>query len=87
MFSTNKLLSMCRLKVERILENQKHMENKEIIVLLISLVCTVFATFKLFADMTSVCRRKQDLWIFGQTNISWIFALLCSSSIGIILFL
>ncbi|KAJ0081151.1 hypothetical protein Patl1_12421 [Pistacia atlantica] len=81
----NRENAFLRLKVERILENQEHVENKEIIVLLISLVCSIFATFKLFADMTSVFRRKQDLGIFCRTNIPWIFALLCFSSIGIIL--
>ncbi|KAJ4715764.1 Galactose-binding domain-like [Melia azedarach] len=77
--------TILRSKVESILGNQVHMENKEIIVLLISLFCSMLASVKLFVDMTgSICRRKLEFRKFLRTNLSLILVLSCFSTIGII---
>lgn len=80
-----KRLLLCRMTAERMLDNQVHMENKEIIVLLISLFCSVLATIKLFVDTTRVvCRGKQEFKRFLRTNFALIFVLLSFGTIAII---
>lgn len=67
------------------LDNQIHMENKEIIVLLISLFCSVLAATKLFVDMMRVvCRRNQEFNRFFRTNFALIFVLLSFGTISIV---
>lgn len=80
-----KRLLLCRMTAERMLDNQVHMENKEIIVLLISLFCSALATVKLFVDtMRVVCRGKQEFKRFLRTNFALIFVLLSFGTIAII---
>lgn len=74
-----------RMTAERMLDNQVHMENKEIIVLLISLFCSVLAATKLFVDMTRVvCGRNQEFNRFLRTNFALIFVLLSFGTISIV---
>ncbi|KAL5751495.1 hypothetical protein ACOSQ2_022002 [Xanthoceras sorbifolium] len=80
--------ALLRLKMERIMENQVHMENKGIVVLLVSLVCIILAISKLFVEITmSVCRKEQEFRSSCTSNFSWIVLLLSCSIIGIILLL
>ncbi|KAH7565690.1 hypothetical protein JRO89_XS08G0001200 [Xanthoceras sorbifolium] len=80
--------ALLRLKMERIMENQVHMENKGIVVLLVSLVCIILAISKLFVEITmSVCRKEQEFRSSCTNNFSWIVLLLSCSIIGIILLL
>ncbi|KAK3225904.1 hypothetical protein Dsin_005766 [Dipteronia sinensis] len=80
--------ALLRLNVERIMENQVHMEYKGIIILLVSWVCIILTISKLFVEMTmSVCRKEPEFRSFCTSNFSWILLLLSCSIIGIILLL
>lgn len=79
--------ALLRLKIEGIMENQVHMENKGIIILLLSFVCSILAISKLLIGMSmSVCRRE-EFRSFCTSNFSWILLLLSCSIIGVILLL
>lgn len=83
---------ICRSQVDKIHENQTSMENKGIIVFLVSLIFAVLALVRLFLDLAvsvvykvlSVHRTKMS-GKFCWMNSSWLFLLLSCSTIIFIL--
>lgn len=74
--------------MERILENEAHMENKGIIVFLVSFLCCILAVVKLVVDMiTDICRGKEKVGNFCKAKLPWISVLSISTTVGIILLL
>lgn len=75
------------MKVEEIIENQVHMENKGIILLLVSLVCIISAISKLLIGTTISVYRKEEFKSFCASKYSWVLLLLSCTIIVIILLL
>lgn len=74
--------------MERITEFQADLENKNIIVLLLSFMFGSLSSIKLLADLTvNTFTRKQKFVEFCKSKISWIFLLLNSATVALILLL
>uniref|UniRef100_A0A5B6YN45 SUN domain-containing protein n=1 Tax=Davidia involucrata TaxID=16924 RepID=A0A5B6YN45_DAVIN len=77
--------SVLRLEVAKVRENQIHMENKGIVVFLVSLIFGLLALVRLFVDMVLSVYRSDKSRKFWSMDSSWLFLLL-SCSIVIITF-
>ncbi|KAL3513285.1 hypothetical protein ACH5RR_026002 [Cinchona calisaya] len=74
--------AVLRLEVEKVRRNQIHMENKGIVIFLVSLTFGFFALVRLFVDMVLSIYRSQNSRKFWSLGSSW-FLLLLSCSITI----
>ncbi|XP_030471634.2 SUN domain-containing protein 4-like isoform X1 [Syzygium oleosum] len=80
--------AILRSEMETILDTQEHMENKGILVLLLTLICGFLSAIKLIVDLTvNMFSGKQKFVMFPHSRSSWIFLLLYCALVGIILLL
>lgn len=88
LFTDNRINAICRSEMETILDTQEHMENKGILVLLLTLICGFLSALKLIVDLTvNMFSGKQKFVMFPHSRSSWIFLLLYCAIVGIILLL
>lgn len=72
--------------MEKIIDLQVDSENKNIVVLLLSFMFGSLSAIKLLADLTvNTFTRKQEFVEFCKSKISWIFLLLNSTTVALIL--
>ncbi|XP_031385727.1 SUN domain-containing protein 4-like [Punica granatum] len=77
-----------RSQMERVTDFWVDLENKNIVVLLLTFMFGSFSAIKLVADLTvNTFRRKQNFAEFCKSKISWIFFLLNCATVALILLL
>lgn len=80
--------TILRSEMETILDTQEQMENKGILVLLLTLICGFLSALKLIIDLTvNIFSGKQKFVMFPHSRSSWIFLLLYCAIVGVILLL
>ncbi|KAF8022995.1 hypothetical protein BT93_F0491 [Corymbia citriodora subsp. variegata] len=80
--------TILRSEMETILETQEQMENKGILVLLLTLICGFLSALKIIVDLTvNMFSGKQKFVMFPHSRSSWIFLLSYCAIVGVILLL